>query len=519
MTPTPFFMNTVFAQEAERTRGSSPTLVESDSGLAPLENEIAALAVESSVATFVKPRDRECAGVAPRALVAPICTLPVELLAHIFVLRLTIRESVFKDSLYVRDTFRLSHVCRYWRQIANGTPQLWTGPIQVDFTRRSHPEKENIYVAGLQAWLARSEPLSIPISIGGLQHGSWLTELGSRLTEELLRIAPRCRSLRIPQRASSSLFQSLRGRLDSLEELYLRAVVQDIPDLDPTAITSFTTATRLQKLTTTHNGIPMPWAQLTDITLISQISPKAFLHIFSQCTNVARASIITAGCSVPPARADMITLDHLRIFSVTWVGDQVHYMLFLDCFSAPALDELHMYFRLDENMEWPEGTFTAFQLRSPRVTKLRIEGDGLMELSTAFIAALRHAPSLAYLSVTDCFLGKPLLEALRYTDDVEPLVPHLHSLALAEMERTLSQDYLATMIASRWWTDAELASRSRAPAVARWRQIRLRDDSNYSIGLTPSPKFRDTMNELRETGLNVDLVEFYSWRYGAEAAW
>ncbi|KAJ7355895.1 hypothetical protein DFH08DRAFT_630400, partial [Mycena albidolilacea] len=85
--------------------------------IASFENEIDALASQTS--TLAELRDRECAaGAALRFLIAPIRTIPVELLAEIFVL--TIRESS-----HIQDAFAVSHVCCHWRQIANNTPRLW----------------------------------------------------------------------------------------------------------------------------------------------------------------------------------------------------------------------------------------------------------------------------------------------------------------------------------------------------------------------------------------------------------
>ncbi|KAJ6455397.1 hypothetical protein C8R45DRAFT_914815 [Mycena sanguinolenta] len=255
-----FSMHTILAQQTESTRESSPTqikqlIAESDCRAASLQTEIAIL--ESQIAVLVELRDRECAaGDALRFLAAPIRTLPVELLADIFVL--TIRDDANEFyALHVRDALRISHVCSHWRQIANGTPQLWTGPITVDFNSGD----EN-YLNGLRAWFARSEPLSVPISIIGPQDKSWLTDFGSRLIEELLHVASRWRSLRFIHRTPASLVQCLAasGRLDYLETLLLQSVVSDGSDFDPTTILSFATAPRLRKLTTSYNRIPMPWA-------------------------------------------------------------------------------------------------------------------------------------------------------------------------------------------------------------------------------------------------------------------
>ncbi|KAJ6451625.1 hypothetical protein C8R45DRAFT_1124717 [Mycena sanguinolenta] len=531
MAATRFPTHAVLAQQTEITRDKSPAqikrlIVESDSRVASLQNEIAAL--ESQIAALVELRDRECAaGDALRFLIAPIRTLPAELLAEIFVL--TIREPdsnefvLLKNSLHVRDAFRVSHVCHQWRQVANGTPQLWTGPIHLLF--KDDSEKEEIFAIGLRAWLARSEPLSLPISIEARPDSSSLNERRFRPMEELIRVASRLRSLRFVSAsgAPSSLIQRLsNSRLDSLEELELQNIILETLDFDPKSILAFKTAPRLRKLSIGSDPtskIPMPWAQLTDITLLGAISPSLFLDIFAQCKNVVKASVIVLGWSLnPPPRNVVLALDHLRILSVRWFGTVVRDMLFLDCLSAPALDDLHMVFHLGGSLVWAETTFTAFQRRSPNITKLRIEGNGFTPPPGALVTALRHAPSLTHLALEECpnFINRAFLDALRYADNAEPLVPCLHSLALAGIDGNLSEDGLAGMIKSRWWTDAELVSRSRVPAVSRWRQIRFRDDWMYSwssrySSFKPSAKFRDTLEDLRRTGLAADFVEYDSW--------
>ncbi|KAJ6451650.1 hypothetical protein C8R45DRAFT_946193 [Mycena sanguinolenta] len=215
----------------------------------------------------------------------------------------------------------------------------------------------------------------------------------------------------------------------------------------------------------------------------------------------------------------MLVFDHLRILSVTWLSWlrpmlEVHWMRFLDCLSAPALDELRMCLHLRGGAQWEEPAFTAFQLRSPNVTNLDIEGNGFSVPSNALISALRHAPSLTHLSLRDCSVDDACLRALSYTDGAELLVPHLHSLTLADNHVIFSQNALASTIASRWWADVELASPSRVPAVARWRQIRLRVDSNGE-GFNPNSEFRDKMEDLHKSGLVIHFVEYDS----RDSAW
>ncbi|KAF7357431.1 F-box domain-containing protein [Mycena sanguinolenta] len=352
-----------------RKNASSITqpMAESDFEITSFQNEITAL--ESQAATELR-----CAAGA-----VPIRTLPVELFAEILVLTIRTSDSDVFDSLHIQDAFRVSHVCRYWRQIANGTPYLWTGPIQVDFSRQRDSADAN----GLRTWLERSAPLSVPVMITGFRHRSWLTESSSRLNEELLRVASRWRSLSMQSihfTGQAWFVQQLAGRrLDSLEELELSTLSDGRSHLDLTTSSPFPTAPRLRKVAfDMDSGIPMPWAQLTDMTLTGKISPEGFLDIFSQCTNVVRASIIIAGWSVvlPPVPTNVLMLNHLHVLSVTW--PQVEFQ-FLDCLSAPALDELCICIPFQSSGgsgEWKQPTFTAFQRRSPHMTKLEIDANG-----------------------------------------------------------------------------------------------------------------------------------------------
>ncbi|KAJ6519183.1 hypothetical protein C8R45DRAFT_14442 [Mycena sanguinolenta] len=530
MAATRFSMDAIFLQQMERTRAMPITqvrqlLAESDSKVISLRAEIVALAELYNRESFT--------AAALRSLVAPIRTLPVELLADIFVLAIRDSdsdnsESTQKPSHAIQDAYRVSHVCRQWRQVAIGTRQLWTVPLEVSLprTRRRDPGNDGMetYVNGLRAWLARSARLSVPIRITGLDNESWGTESGSRLTEALLESASRWRSLRFAPFAPGWLLRRLVGRLDSLEELELRRTVDGNGiALAPTTILCFTATARLRKLTINSElrPTPIPWVQLTDLTLTTTISSEDLLDMFSRCIHVVRASVITTGSPLPSARA-VLALDRLHILAVSWSNPAaVHGMGFLDYLSAPALDNLHLRFLFNRGVKWAEATFAAFQRRSPNITKLKIGGHGWDMKSGALITVLRDAPSLTHLAVND-FCGAiddALLGALRCTDDVEPLVPRLHSLTLAMSVKFSHEDSLGKLIASRWWPDAELMLRSEAPVVDRWRQIKLRDDSNHpsrDSGFLPSVNFRNGIGELRQTGLAVDFVGHSSWRLEGE---
>ncbi|KAF8194279.1 hypothetical protein K438DRAFT_815338 [Mycena galopus ATCC 62051] len=229
--------------------------------------------------------------------------------------------------------------------------------------------------------------------------------------------------------------------------------------------------------------IPMPWYQLTDITFSTNSISHTFLDIFGQCMNVARASISVTGWSIipPDSGLNMLLFEHLRDLSVD-CGREVHNMRFLDCISAPALDELHLFFAYERGAEWAKASLTAFQLRSPNITKFENYGhNSRLPPSNALTAALLHAPSLTHLSVRSCreSIDDAFLRALCYTEGVQPLVPCLHTLVLTDLVGDVSEDVLASMITSRWWTDVDLALHAMPPIAAQFWHV---------FGTDPQPR-------------------------------
>ncbi|KAF8214070.1 hypothetical protein K438DRAFT_1802819 [Mycena galopus ATCC 62051] len=511
-TPAPSSLRTLLTEQAERVRGSSAAQIqeligESDSKITVIENEMAVLqsSLQSQIAALAERRDRESdINATLRFLVAPIRVLPFETLGEIFLLTICGIDSSRRN---IRDVFRVTHVCCHWREVAHSIPRLWTGPVTVTPLRVE--SKEIRYASNLREWFARSAQLPLPISFAGSIR-NWRVDKCPHITEEVLRVASRWRSLRVRRIAPTLFSQRLPElKFDALEELELLEPPNwtDDTDFDPTTISSFTTAPQLRKLTIDLAcDIPMPWGQLTEITVHNTDAPPDILY---QCTNLVKASLNITGWVSSPTSTHILALDHLRILSVTFAAEQTPGMPFLERLSAPALDELELNFMFPTAMFWDEATFTAFQLRSPNITKLEIRDWGTHAPSNVIIAAFRHAPFLTHLSVDHSLdsVDDALLHALRYTHGVEPLVPRLHSLALTALEagEMFSEDVLASTIASRCWTDEDLASRSNPPTVVHLGCVKLssRAHSNFRFSKT----FLDAMADLRRTGLDVEIIE------------
>ncbi|KAJ7645585.1 hypothetical protein DFH06DRAFT_1211792 [Mycena polygramma] len=256
--------------------------------------------------------------------------------------------------------------------------------------------------------------------------------------------------------------------------------------------------------------IPMPWSQLTHLVLTGrEDSHHISLHILAQSPGLETVSIeASAWCTPPPPRAKMLALNHLRSLTLKFLASgatpsQNPLTPFLDRIDAPALDALCLA-SYPEVMPWAEAHFTAFQRRSPSITQLELAWAG--PSPNDFHAVLRHAPSLTRLKLEHCpsLLDDTLLNALSYKHDAEYLVPSLRELVIHRMTGSgFTPDVLAGMIASRWWTDAELAVRSAPPAVARWTLVELKRLGASGPDLSLDPNFVGRIEELRRQGLHL----------------
>ncbi|KAJ7637928.1 hypothetical protein DFH06DRAFT_1335570 [Mycena polygramma] len=306
----------------------------------------------------------------------------------------------FLEFFHYIDAFRLSHVCADWRQVANGTPQLWTGLVSLVITNRTLAKMHDTRnVDGMKAWLARSAPLAIPVLTSFELEGPDVTL--PPVLAEVLKISPRWCSLKMSRWAPASYFTCLAERgLDNLEELDLSLG----SDFDYTILPSFSIlAPRLRKLhMNSHCRTSMPWAQLTDISLSHGPSPDIALGILAQCPSLVKVDINTVGWStLPQLGTDVITLQHLRTLLLAFIGSdgphERHFMPFLERLSAPTLELLNLNIPLP-HLIWPRSAFTAFQLLSPNMTQLAIVASDALT-SDDLRAALFHASLLTHLTL------------------------------------------------------------------------------------------------------------------------
>ncbi|KAK7021233.1 F-box domain-containing protein [Favolaschia claudopus] len=440
--------------------------------------------------------------------------LPFELLSNIFLL------CIDADSgTYVQDAYTVSHVCTHWRNVAINTPQIWTGPITVSvhpYFIREAEEERPVYAEGLRAWLARSEPLSISMSLEGFRMGMWSpkTKTSSRITQELAQTTSRWHSLRTRHSVLTSLIKTLAegGPFTSLEELELEDMVEtDGQNTDVAASVSFLNAPRLHKLTINMVcRIPMPWTQLSHLNLHALgHSYSAILDILGSCSGLVHTSIVLSALHSPPAvRAtpgpQLNRLESLSLTVAVRFGMWV--MSFLDLVHAPDLESMAFLCRIKPAL-WGVSHLTDFQSRSPNITNLVVGWNGSPLPCADLISILTHSPHLTNLTLDDCFFDNEFLRALTVKGDAvsSSLAPRLSSLTLTGLpEAGFSEEILKEMLESRWASgdsDVDMGSSRRLQTVV------LGGEFVFSTA------FRDAMKELQASTdfpSSIKILEQYT---------
>ncbi|KAL1664186.1 hypothetical protein EV121DRAFT_166992, partial [Schizophyllum commune] len=104
-----------------------------------------------------------------RGALSPLRSLPLEVLQHIF--RLTLPTTTHNALLSPDEPpILFTRVCRAWREVALGTPELWASihivctPFDSDMSERAR-EVVGLRLQAVETWLARSGTWPLDISI------------------------------------------------------------------------------------------------------------------------------------------------------------------------------------------------------------------------------------------------------------------------------------------------------------------------------------------------------------------
>lgn len=303
-------------------------------------------------------------------LLAPVRRMPVEILSEIF-MRLApqlspnswwtgmvegVHEEILseREILSLRQTIlRPSQVCRRWRNAAISTRGLWASlPLIV-------MHSDDLVAQTTKLWLERSAGHTISAMLA-LDHSIKQPSITSAI-EALVACSDKLKYLRTDFATPDaiSLLSGAKNRFSNLEYLNIRCMASS----DPILVDIFQTAPKLQVLEL-HGvmaswEIILPWNQLVDLSISTNIHVETLLDILRQSTNVETCTLrLISDTSAPANQPDVVLrrLHSLDMYNMLGIEGT-----FLDRLSFPALQNL-IY--TEEARSWNPENFLSMLARS-----------------------------------------------------------------------------------------------------------------------------------------------------------
>jgi len=469
----------------------------------------------SQIEDLTRSRETEISELAAlQLMISPIGKLPTELLANIFHLvvppELFWDESADNTEAVISEAHRVSQVCRHWRQIAHGTPQLWVD----GFSFSANQKHTRLDLEQTEAWLKRSHPLPITVHFHCSDDGPADPGVAFKRTELFRTILSSTRRWRhviweIPYLCPLSDLRS--GSFERLERVTIDNRIVETP---PKAMDVFLTAPLLREVAICIRAIDrhtlelfrMPWWQLTVLTLEDDLLNDCH-NIMLQCTNVRSMKIRSSWWDPVPgsSTSTVVVLPFLNALELH-VDDLFPFGIghFFACLALPSLKSLRLSF--DNHLDtvvWDVGVFSEFQDRSPHIERIALTTRGRAISSEVLIALLRHSPHVTELTLDICDIDDIFLHALKVDrNDGQVVAPRLVKLTLDDIGDAPSDSAVEAMIRSRGWPDGDSAIPHR---VSRLQKVVFSRSSYTGAGYSISQGLHARLKALQEQGLDIVL--------------
>ncbi|KAJ7623937.1 hypothetical protein DFH06DRAFT_1446606 [Mycena polygramma] len=306
----------------------------------------------------------------------PVLTLPNELVSEIFV-RVLPPYPDFPQLIGRLSPIPLTQICQRWREIALGTPALWSAISS--FGHGDEPELDIF-----ELWLKRSRHCPISIKLG--TESLWASDA---LVDVVIPHRARWQYLKIDIEAEN--LPIFDGPMPLLRHLELM-----VEPGSGTGISLHASGMPMLRTLVLRNidalEITFPWTQLTSLTLPAA-HPSKYVPILVQTRNLVhcelRATVYLLDVAEPPQAIRLPRLESLTFIQVG--GAPV--TEFLLTLVVPALRTLEIpesYLAPD-----PIGSLTAFFTKTGcKLEELRLTGI----ISVPAISYLEAFPSLRQLS-------------------------------------------------------------------------------------------------------------------------
>lgn len=399
-----------------------------------IDEEISAVDAEDSRRFLLFERDQVmkqaemCA-----ASLAPIRRTPSEILGEIFLwcLPQTCHPNAEEAPLL------LCRVSRFWRYVAESTPQLWSefSVIPDDLYRRGRYSRLPIYRQHIgmvaEQWISRAgfhSPLSLRLD------GSLLVlniqTIQYFVKNILIQNSARCRTLYLEPPSPSSFdtfFTLTSSHIPLLEHLILKVDQAQKP------MPVFETPPRLRKLSITHaSGYrhihPLPWSQLTHLEISSPTEVTTWITIFSQCV-MLQHGVFNLWQTHPPLHGDDVIFPHLHDLDIRFEGTL---LALFESFHLPVLAKLCLrdFIGCKPFDMWH---------RLPQLQTLSFVGGVLPDI----VDLLELASSVSELTFSgiDLFNFESLFYSLMPKLDQLPTVPRLAKISLDIHSRFITSQF------------------------------------------------------------------------------
>ncbi|KAJ6477528.1 hypothetical protein C8R45DRAFT_1216530 [Mycena sanguinolenta] len=259
-----------------------------------LRNQLSELDALISSLTTERQRLRRVAD----TIVYPVLSLPPEITTEIF-LRCIPPQSNLSE--FLEAPLLLAQICRQWRQIALDIPHLWRSLLFRD---------SETCIELLRLWLSRSGNLPLNLDLK-----CWDTSRAGALIEASLLHSHRWQDVKFGlNRKSFSELDLRHASLPILRSISLRAVqwtspLDDSVD-DTVTITHAPSLRHAHVFTLPHVKIVIPWASITNLTLLQNMPFTECMPLLEECPNLTTLAVSTTG-PVPP-HTELVVLDSLE---------------------------------------------------------------------------------------------------------------------------------------------------------------------------------------------------------------
>ncbi|KAG7445792.1 uncharacterized protein BT62DRAFT_180375 [Guyanagaster necrorhizus] len=360
-----------------------------------------------------------------KALLTPICRLPVDILTTVFILLAsTTRNTVFDLE---SPPWVLTHVCRRWRNLARSTPVLWSY-VTVKDQEIGSADPCNLSLGAMaEEYFRLSKDAPLHIELGSGRNDEYADTV---LTDAALELLP----------THSGRWKTFKARLWLSDIAHLSVALPILESIDLVSSAEFDDG-YTEKVRTFRDAPKLIKASLSELppTTVVQL-PKTLTRLsfkdmpMNQITSHLRGvahSLIS--CEIreldgpAPSKILSLQLSHLQSLRISFVDDfslgamKQHARRFIGSLTLPALTELHVSGSVVLDVQ----IFTDLIHRSRcSIRSLLFECGDMYKL-------LRYSPNVTHLSLTQISLKHGGLKPLGYSPgDKKFILPKLDTLEI-----------------------------------------------------------------------------------------